>query len=448
MVSILPSGTPGSLISADVGRALQSVLPQSVQQGYNRGMLQKSLGDIRNSSQDPNASLIDMLLSLVQGTAGIPGSERYVGQIAPLLMNRKIAENAYGNKGQSSVSQSSVNPNKNLPQTESGYINPIDEFRGPKASQRPINSDYDTKTPEQIDKQAQQMASDLGNPDLYPKILGELNTKNQMAEAYRNNLEKNAQAKFNISTEDLPEFMEIGKSENSSNIDQWLINTNRKFDEYKRDKQKIEQTFIPGIGNGLIGNNRDEALKNLIPTIQKEVQRGREEQTRKYLASEYVSPTEIEGLIHPPTPKLEKAIESFPKGIFPAQKKSTWGDVKEVFKGKLPAYQTNPFISYEEAKIKDPRALEVMEDRLTDFFLKNVDENTALSPLTEKLWDKKDYDWRQFGPALRKAEEKGLTFTPSQRAEISRIETQAPIQSLPHIFQTWDRMFDVIRGNK
>lgn len=89
MVSILPSArSPFDVIGADVGRALQGVLPGAVEKGYNRGMLQKSLEDIKNLPQKENASALDVLTSMMQAGAGIPGSERYMAQLYPLVLQQ------------------------------------------------------------------------------------------------------------------------------------------------------------------------------------------------------------------------------------------------------------------------------------------------------------------------------------------------------------------------
>ena len=97
MVSILPSQrSPFDVIGADVGQALQSVLPGAVQQGYNRGMLQKSLEDIRNLPSKQNATPLDVLTSMMQAGAGIPGSERYMAQLYPLVMQQMQGKMAQG----------------------------------------------------------------------------------------------------------------------------------------------------------------------------------------------------------------------------------------------------------------------------------------------------------------------------------------------------------------
>ena len=96
MVSILPSArTPFDVIGADVGQALQNVLPQAVQQGFQRGQLQNSLESISNLSQNPQTKPLDLILAAMKAGAGIPGSERYLGALIP-----EIAKFAQANASQ------------------------------------------------------------------------------------------------------------------------------------------------------------------------------------------------------------------------------------------------------------------------------------------------------------------------------------------------------------
>jgi hypothetical protein len=88
------------------------------------------------------------------------------------------------------------------------------------------------------------------------------------------------------------------------------------------------------------------------------------------------------------------------------------------------------------------------QTQLAEFFLKNVDKNTALLPLRDKIWEDRGYDWQQFGPALKQAQEMGLELSPRQESEIADFSTQPPRQSLPEIFKSFDRVIQYFRGNK
>lgn len=93
MVSILPTErSPWEAISNSIGHGLSQTLPQAAQQRSNREALQQSLESIRNMSNNPNASPMDITLAAMQAGAGIPGSERYLGQIIPMLQQMAKAK--------------------------------------------------------------------------------------------------------------------------------------------------------------------------------------------------------------------------------------------------------------------------------------------------------------------------------------------------------------------
>lgn len=90
-VSILPGArSPLDLIGAMIGQNISNVLPGAVQQGYNRGQLQTSLDEISKMAKSGSSSPLDITLAAMKAGAGIPGSERYLGQLIPMLT--KMAE--------------------------------------------------------------------------------------------------------------------------------------------------------------------------------------------------------------------------------------------------------------------------------------------------------------------------------------------------------------------
>lgn len=93
MVYTIPQrGQPNASFGNQIGNSLsQSFLEAykpAVQQEYQRGKLKDALAQAKNAANQPEAKPIDVLYSLLEATAGIPGSERYVGQIAPLLLEQ------------------------------------------------------------------------------------------------------------------------------------------------------------------------------------------------------------------------------------------------------------------------------------------------------------------------------------------------------------------------
>lgn len=97
MVQILP---PKTNLGSQVGQSLAQGLQQGMQQGFQRGMLQQALKKIEGLGQtqpgQKETSPFELASALISATAGIPGAERYVGQLFPLLLsqlqNQKFGE--------------------------------------------------------------------------------------------------------------------------------------------------------------------------------------------------------------------------------------------------------------------------------------------------------------------------------------------------------------------
>jgi hypothetical protein len=415
MVSILPSGrSPFDILGQDVGRALQGVLPQAVQQGYQRGQGLSAIDQLQSDLAASGGDISKMLPALARAYTLNPNLERSgIGQTA---LGFAKAGSLYGQpQGQGLPSQQINQENQPRPTA------------------------YNIDTPASIEAQAKRDAQVTGDPAQYQRTVVNLQTKNAIAEDYKKNLEATA-LREGISPQELPDFMEVGEQFATQNPDQWLKNTRAAYAPIKSSFDKLEKAFIPGLGSALLGQDRDKSLKRMTKDVQDLVEMGREKQVREYLASQYLSPTEIAEQIHPLDKRQEAALSRLPKGTFPAQKRTTWGE--------LGLKQPSPFVSYEQAKTKDPKALQIMQDRLADFFLNTVNDDTSLLTLTNKIWEDKDYHWEQIAPAIRQAQEKGLKLNPSQVAEMTDISTQPPIQSLPDMFKDWWRVIQFHRGAK
>ena len=427
MVSILPSArSPLDLIGEMTGKNISQNLPGAVQQGFQRQQGLNAIDQLQADLAASGGDISKMLPALARAYTLNPNLERSgLGQSA---MGFAKAGNIYGNGkagqgNQGYQNQPGFNASQQSDQTSS--------------ETRP--TPYNIMTPAQMDAKAKNDALVTGNPAQYQQSLGEQETLNTIAQNYKTNLE-NLASREGIPANEMPDFMEIGEQFQSENPDQWLKNTRAAYAPVKKAMDTLETAFIPQTGSALVGANRDEALKRITPDVQDLVKNGREAQARKYLASQWLSPTEIAEQIHPLGKRQEAALSRLPQGLFPSQKPNK--------NPSIPKNRDNSIISYKEAEKKAPKELQKMQNILSDFFLKNVDKDTSLLVLRDKLWDDKDYDWRQIGPAIREAEGKGLKLEPHQKAEMGEIDSQAPIQSLPEVFQDWWRFMQNIRGAK
>ena len=92
-MQILPQKTNlGSQLGQAFGQNLNQASSQTAQQGYQRGQLQQALGKLKDIPE--TATPMQAISALIEATAGIPGAERYVGQLAPLILERSKANQA------------------------------------------------------------------------------------------------------------------------------------------------------------------------------------------------------------------------------------------------------------------------------------------------------------------------------------------------------------------
>jgi hypothetical protein len=232
-----------------------------------------------------------------------------------------------------------------------------------------------------------------------------------------------------------------------TNPEDWARATKRDFDSYRTNKDQLETAFVPGFFTGLVKGPkaREDSLKNLTKPVKALVDQGFEQQVRKKLASEYLSPTEIEEVIHPLTPEVNKALKNAPSAPFFEENRLFEPTPGGAFGGIL---EKRGIKTFEEVSKKNPQIINQMNKNLGKWLRQNVTETTPLSVIRHRLVKEKGYDWRQFGPALDLAIKDGLKLSEAQGAELSEINTQPPRDSLSEIFSDWPRAIQYLRGNK
>lgn len=431
MVSILPSErSPWDIIGRDTGKALQQVLPGAVQQGFQRQQGLTAIDQLQDALGKSGGDINQILPALARAYTLNPGLER--SGLGQQYLQQARVGNAYGMQPQTAgQTQTEIQPSITGQQNQSQTQPEQKKFATP--------GPFNIMTKDDMDAESKRFAIKTGDPNNYNTRFNQLQGQNDAATSQRQALET-AALNADVKPGDLSRFMVVNSHLDPRNPAEWAQDGIRNFARVKANDTKIQNAFIPGLGNALIGQNRDEDLKNLIPTLQENKKMGLEQEDRNYLADNYVTPTEIESLYHPLTPKHEKSLSKLPEGPFVART------------GEELSYFYNPKkqeeVSYEEMLERNPEKLSVMQNDLTNFFMKNVDKDTSLLNLRENLWEKKGYDWRQMGPAIREAEKQGLELTPEQQREMTTLETQPPIQSLSDIFKSFDRVIKFFRGNR
>ena len=101
-----PQFNLGSQIGQSLGQGLQEGLQQGGNIAFQRGLLQQALGKgkglLNQKDEQGNrvpTNPLDLTLGLIEAGAGIPGSEKYLATLLPLLLNNERVQQLYGGGG-------------------------------------------------------------------------------------------------------------------------------------------------------------------------------------------------------------------------------------------------------------------------------------------------------------------------------------------------------------
>lgn len=470
-IQVLPQGPS---YSNSLYQGLMDTYQPMLSKELNRQQTAKALEGIKAKSQ--NASPIDQLYNLIEASSVSPEIGRSSGQLYEQLMRTDQTGKFFGNQGQAQSQGQGMSrgqpqqqgPAQNLQPQQQGQQPPINlqvngggipatmQGQGERVAGQPNPQAYSPSgvlprimPAEEIQNLAERAAQNQNDPSSLPTWLNYYNGLNDTARNARTEAE-NVALKMGVDQTEIPEFMKIGEQfSNETDVNKWAIDTNEKYQEYKNNKEKLNNALIPGFFTGLTQGpqKRETAIKRLSGSVQDLVKSGHEPYVRQTLAQQDLSPTEIEEVIHPLTDNTFNTLEKLPKGFFSANKSLFDGSDVEISKGQ-PKLKGNTFVDYETALEKAPKEMKAMQNRLSSFFKNNVNNDTSLLVLRHKLWNDKDYDWRQIGPAIREAMSKGLKLNRAQLSELTELETQPPRQSISDVFADWGRWQDYFKGAK
>lgn len=396
MVQILPQKTN---LGSQIGQSLGGGLQQGIGQGIQRGMLQQALGKVKDISQQ-GGNPLEALTSLLEAGAGIPGSEKYIGAIAPLLLAQMRTQNQYGEDARGGgapmapAEASSSAQKLAMGDEPSGFFAP------------PMN-------PDQMQQYATRYAHNLGDPAAFDKGLQQAAALNSTREQSREAFAEQAQA-MGVPPQDMPRYLQMAKEfqnlKDPAQINRAAFQKYQKIDNLKKSLQNI---VVPGIGTRLLEEGkpklREQYLKKSNNLVANLINEGEEPFVRQTLASIGLSPTEVEERIHPLTPEKEKSLASLPPG------------------NKM-----------------DPKS---RKESLVNYLRKNVDNDTSLSVIRQHLVDEKNYDWREFADAVTEAFPEGARLNQWQNAELTNIASP-PKQSLNSLLGPAGDIRNFFRGAK
>lgn len=430
MVQILP---PKTNVGSQIGEALGAGLGQGMTMGVHRGMLQNALKGVEDLAKNPQANAFQLAAELMKATAGIPGAERYVGQLYPLLLQQMQSQAATGGPGD----MTGYNPNYQQPsdQTSQQQIQMMNQGVQPQG------------LPSTVGAPAQAQAGGLGKPGQGTTggLLGSIIPQDEIArrsneyarrtmtglqgynEMQQNLLNRNAvtlqqradlenkATNIGVPAEDMSQFMQIAqKYNNAATMDDLVKFAQRDYREYKNLSKTLDKAYFPSIlsrlaAPGALVPERQESLKKLDNSVKRLVEMGFEQEVRQKLEKQQLSPTEVEERIHPMAESVRKDLNALPSS----------------------------------GKAKD-------EKPLVDFLKKNIKPDTSLLVLRQKLWQDKGYDWNTIATAMNEAisDPNAQPLTAAQQNEMTTVETEPPRQSLSYIFRDMGNIFRALAGQQ
>lgn len=459
MVSILPAQRSSWDVIGDLlGSNLQQSLPGAVQQGYNRGMLQKSLEEISNLSKQPNASNLDIMTKFLKATAGIPGSERYVGQVLPEIL--KQAESArsanYPIPGERGPRREALLPpmaqREPLPQFMGGKASPNESNFfptniGPQGApgQVPQEATTGQKIPlrtkaERTDAAREQLAEMRKVDPTYNlrNAIDDINREEDEKKAWNTEVDKELEQR-RISQTDYgekaveqlnkvypdasPEIKAIFKKKgelaakqgsSEADIERYLATEAKKI---KNTISNVENDLSPArlqniLYRKLNGNYKDfnTAARDLRVKLQPLIDDGLYDTARTVLERLGYGAEEREIIINPLNEKSQSFINQLP-------------NYKPVKTGVG---------QFGVKAIKPPTDINIVKEIIKE--VKNNENNFSLV-LGRKMFEDKGYDWQAYNQAIKDLIEQGeLELTDDQRQQLTYLDSP-PLHRLDQLLQ-------------
>ena len=311
MVQILPPRVSlGQQLGMATGQGLQQGLSQSAQTQYNRGLLQEALGRVRESAQGQNANPLDTTLNFLEATAGIPGAEKYVGQVLPMLLNQMSLQKRTEAEAARPGMFTQLNAVDQIQQSQPEFTSslqsnqPLYEFSRPKSGffQTPL-------TNEEIKNKALSLAeTNPGDPSAFERFYNtelKLNEAQKAQQAEFKNLAGSLES-IQQDPSQYPLFQKIAERySNLNDANQIFEKTKRDFYRVRNDLDAIDNIVMP-FGKVIQANNigkrmpsREDIIKQSQPFIKRLVDLGFEDEVRNKLTQQGLGPTEVNMALHP-----------------------------------------------------------------------------------------------------------------------------------------------------
>lgn len=345
MTTILPSERSSlDVILNQIGSGLSQTLPQAALQRSNRDALQKSLDEIKNLGNNPNATALDTLTSMMKAGAGIPGSERYMAQLYPLVMQQMQAKmspkgagnddsnifNGYG-KDSNIKYNASGNRESNLPipLPEPSFQPYENELEGIELGRGPIPKTYTPEQYQEVDQRYKSAGLD-STPAIQQMQIQDEAARNQLNDQIKaaetvgniNNLRAQQQARVRTKLrEHLPELNEADFAI-AERISQRPEFRNIKNDNLRAEKVRQEYNLYQSAVDSFNKNSERPAyddseynrqMENLGKYAHILVRNGQRDLADQILSNNNWGPVEKSKILNPLNESTVKAFEKSPK---------------------------------------------------------------------------------------------------------------------------------------
>ena len=522
---------PGPLLGGQLGQALGQGLQRGLEQGgqvqFQRNLIQNALEQAKKEIFAPPKQLLDAqgkprideqgkpvyespspndylnkVFAIMKATAGIPGSERYLGQLFDILSRQQGAKTfadynprAELTSDQPPTAQDSIpqdiKPQDSEPQnivklppaTKEEFLQRFAETAAPAGlekafEEKPIsmnlpNLNYASNTAGFFrrgltaeEKQAYRGIRKLEGAD-ESLINSELEAKDQQ-DVYKlaNSLEKQG-----ITGQDQDMFINLANSNfpNVKSAEEAYRRTQPLFMQYKNYFGQIDEMYKPSTGQSFLElvANTGIGLPSLLAGpagvvanfIYDKLKDGKDKKSdvAKYLEgkSSYEDLLEKLSTIARPTigtpyeSAMRQKITSFLNGLTPGEKSpettTTSWDIETVFNPltKKALAKTRVFIPKNLAKMSDEEQIDAVSDYLT----KHADKDDSLVLLRQEFVDK-GANWENFYEGFRKAQQQKKPYEVGEK-NLKNIATigNPPRDTLLSAFRTQD-VTPIIRGQK
>ena len=147
-----PRPTEASILGGALGQGIARNFPQP-EQMVQRRMLQEAFDKAKTSATQKDASPLDLAFDFLQATAGIKGSERYIGAVLPLLLEK--ARSARGAQveplgGTQQPQQEGIPQGEGIPQEAQGDVQQ-------QPTEIPSSQDFLAQSQAQFQQQGQEL---------------------------------------------------------------------------------------------------------------------------------------------------------------------------------------------------------------------------------------------------------------------------------------------------